>query len=29
VHAIRSALHAAFQLGQANGLDSTSYRDLL
>ena len=29
VDAIRLALHAAFQLGQAHGLDSTDRRDLL
>ena len=29
VGAIRSALHAAFQLGQSNGINSTDYRDLL
>jgi hypothetical protein len=29
VHAIRGALHAAFQLGQSHGINSTSYRDLL
>jgi len=29
VDEIRGALHAAFQLGQQMGLDSTSYRDLL
>ena len=29
VDAIRGALHAAFQLGQSHGINSTSYRDLL
>jgi hypothetical protein len=29
VDAIRHALHAAFQLGQSHGINSTSYRDLL
>lgn len=29
VDAIRGALHAAFQLGQSHGINSTGYRDLL